>query len=312
MKRRNREIPETFAIRANGKVLLSGEYLVLHGASALAIPTSRGSTLKVSPDSGNEIKWLTRQNGLEVLQASLSTDGSLIGSGNSAMASRISSIFKAILKLRKEEKFRPSAFISDLEFSMNWGLGSSSTLIYSLASWAGLDAFELLELTFGGSGYDVACAGASNPILFRLEDGRAIYSEVPFNPPFEEMLHFVYLNKKVSSAQSVTEYIYLKNSNIVKEIRRIDEISEAMVKCGNCLDFSTLVQEHEAILSMVLKRPCIADEIFTGCPGVLKSLGAWGGDFILFIGHARDLDYFRQKGYPTIISYKDMICRKLH
>jgi hypothetical protein len=53
-----------------------------------------------------------------------------------------------------------------LEFDRSWGLGSSSTLISNIALWANINPYLLLEQSFGGSGYDVACAQANGPLLY--------------------------------------------------------------------------------------------------------------------------------------------------
>ena len=41
--------------------------------------------------------------------------------------------------------------------------------------------------------------------------------------------------------------------------------------------------------------------------GTLKSLGAWGGDFILATGNKDTSQYFIDKGYATILKYSDMV-----
>ena len=43
--------------RANGKLLLSGEYLVLHGALALAVPLKKGQTLDVYSGKPGFLQW---------------------------------------------------------------------------------------------------------------------------------------------------------------------------------------------------------------------------------------------------------------
>ena len=43
--------------------------------------------------------------------------------------------------------------------------------------------------------------------------------------------------------------------------------------------------------------------------GEIKSLGAWGGDFILASG-INSPSYFESKGYKTIVKFDDMIYRK--
>ncbi|TEB41124.1 GHMP kinase, partial [Flavobacterium circumlabens] len=54
---------------------------------------------------------------------------------------------------------------TQLTFPKNWGLGTSSTLLNNIAQWAKIDAFTLLKNSFGGSGYDIACAQNNTPII---------------------------------------------------------------------------------------------------------------------------------------------------
>jgi hypothetical protein len=51
----------------------------------------------------------------------------------------------------------------------------------------------------------------------------------------------------------------------------------------------------------------VKEALFPDFKGVLKSLGAWGGDFILAISKENPKDYFASKGYETIIPYSEMI-----
>ena len=71
--------------------------------------------------------------------------------------------------------------------------------------------------------------------------------------------------------------------------------------------FETLIFRHEEILSKLINLPTIKSTIFSDYSGAIKSLGAWGGDFILVTGSPNDMNYFKEKGYQTIIAYCDMI-----
>ena len=92
---------------------------------------------------------------------------------SSDIALRLVQILEAIQRLNPAH-FKADeglSISSTLEFPENWGLGSSSTLITNLAAWAKVDPFKLLELTFGGSGFDIACAQQDSAILYQLEKG---------------------------------------------------------------------------------------------------------------------------------------------
>ena len=42
---------------SNGKLLISGEYLILEGAQALAMPVKHGQCLKIEESSSSKIIW---------------------------------------------------------------------------------------------------------------------------------------------------------------------------------------------------------------------------------------------------------------
>ena len=68
-----------------------------------------------------------------------------------------------------------------------------------------------------------------------------------------------------------------------------------------------LLKEHESILSLILNEQTIQERLFSDFTGQTKSLGAWGGDFILASGDDSTIDYFNLKGYHTVIPYSSMI-----
>ena len=198
---------------SHGKLLMSCEYAVLDGAKALALPTKLGQRLYVSKTYTNNIYWksLDYQNKLwfETTLSIPNFKPSLIN----PITKRLSQCFVAIQKLQPKlfENQEGIEFISYLEFPQNWGLGSSSTLINNLAKWAKVDAYKLLAATFGGSGYDIACAQHSSPITFQKKLKSLKIEKVVFNPPFKEQLFFVHLNQKQDSRKAIANYKAIKN-----------------------------------------------------------------------------------------------------
>ena len=51
----------------------------------------------------------------------------------------------------------------------------------------------------------------------------------------------------------------------------------------------------------------IQERLFADFNGQIKSLGAWGGDFILASGDRQTPSFFEDKGFKTVIAYKDFI-----
>jgi hypothetical protein len=51
----------------------------------------------------------------------------------------------------------------------------------------------------------------------------------------------------------------------------------------------------------------VKERLFDDYFGAVKSLGAWGGDFVLATGDKTTPAYFKKKGYSTVLTYKEMI-----
>ncbi|HEU4496266.1 MAG TPA: GYDIA family GHMP kinase [Flavobacterium sp.] len=299
------------AFYSNGKLLVTGEYLVLDGAVALALPTKMGQDLTVEEGTGRELQW-----------KSFDHDGSIWFSGTIAYESilqkehfatdRIKDTLAAILHeasrmnpklLEDTQGFKIS---TSLTFPRLWGLGTSSTLINNIAQWFGIDAFELLKNSFGGSGYDIANAQNSTPILYRLENKKPIVVSAPFNPSFSEQLYFVYLNKKQDSSRAIASYRE-KQKNISGAVAAIDAATHAILAAADLETFQEAMLEHERIMSAVLGIKTVQQALFPDFAGCIKSLGAWGGDFILAASKEDPADYFKSRGFGTILHYREMI-----
>ena len=161
------------------------------------------------------------------------------------------------------------------------------------------------SFSFGGSGYDIACSLAKGPIIYETKNN--IYNEINFDPPFKEKLFFVYLNKKQNSKIEVDRF---KNIKVDKEtIKSINSITEIISKTKNYDEFNFLIKKHEKIISNLINKTCVKNLKFKDFKGEIKSLGAWGGDFILASG-INSPSYFESKGYKTIVKFDDMIYRK--
>lgn len=296
---------------SHGKLLITGEYLVLDGAKALALPTIYGQDLSVKKNISKNLLWKSFDHKGEVwFQTEL--DSNLLTCHKDQESVEIE---QKLIQILKEAKKLNPLFLTDdqgyrietkLEFNRNWGLGTSSTLINNIASWAGIDAFELLQGSMGGSGYDIACAQNNQPIIYRLEKGLPQVNVAKFNPPFKENLFFVFLNQKQNSREGITRYKALPRIS-KKLFSEIDLITEEMILCKELNHFGELMAEHEKIISSIIKLEPIQKTLFKDYFGQIKSLGAWGGDFILASGNETTPDYFAQKGFKTVIPYREMI-----
>jgi len=307
---------------SHGKLLLTGEYAVLDGAMALAVPTKFGQSLIVDPIKNSKIIWKSFDEKGEIwFEDSFSIDEIASASlkPRNDISLRLLQILKAVKKLNP--KFLSSKkglkITTKLEFPKNWGLGTSSTLINNIANWAKVDAFELLELTFGGSGYDIACAQHDSAITYQInkvkmlrqaqhDNKKKFINNITFNPEFSDNLFFIHLNKKQDSRKGIAQYETSKK-DVSTSIEEVNKITHRIINCISLNEFESLITSHEAIISKLIKQIPIKEQLFSDYNGAIKSLGAWGGDFILATGNEDDMCYFKNKGYNTIINFNDMV-----
>ena len=298
---------------SNGKLLLSGEYVVLDGANALAVPTKFGQDLVVTEGSNSQVKWISKDS-----------DGSIWFEGtidfaeitNKNYISKTENVENLLLDILRQayllnpdyiEKSRGYNIETNLTFPKYWGLGTSSTLINNVAQWLNVDAFTLLENSFGGSGYDIASAQNDTAILYQLEDGKPLVTKINFNPDFADNLYFVYLNKKQSSKGAITSYYNNKPVDLSNIIAEINSITQEMLTAVSLTEMEIAMQKHENLISNILMMQTVQEMNFSDYEGVVKSLGAWGGDFVLATSRENPSEYFISKGFPTILTYKEMI-----
>jgi mevalonate kinase len=305
----------TLEFFSRGKLLITGEYFILDGAYGLALPTQLGQKMKVEIQNADSwsLEWKSYDvNNDRWLQLDLSKEKFLSEwNSESVEEETLFNILKSALQLNPN-------FLSDtkqykvsthLEFPNNWGLGSSSTLINNVAQWAKVNAFELLKLTFGGSGYDVAVAQADAPILFHREAENPLFEKVNFNPSFKEQLYFVHLEKKQNSREGISHYQQVKE-NKKPAIKAVSEISKKLLAASALEDFEKLLTEHENIVTDLLQLKKVKEIFFSDYWGIVKSLGAWGGDFVLATSAKTEketIEYFQSKRFKTIIPYREII-----
>lgn len=299
--------------RSNGKLLLTAEYLVLDGARALALPTKLGQSLTVEKIDQPHIHWKSFDVNSDLWFEHVYPKN-LFSTKLSDHQSVISKRLKELLISSKQlnEKFLTTNggfnVSTNLEFPNNWGLGSSSTLVNNIAQWAKVDPYQLLKNTFGGSGYDIACANSNHPISYCIQslDGTICATSIAFNPCFKEELFFIHLNKKQDSREGI-EYYKTRRQNLSSFITDVNSISDHMVHCKNLTEFEALLMKHESLMSKLLNLPTVKSSLFNDYPRAIKSLGAWGGDFVLATGSSTSMNYFHDKGYNTVVPYKEMI-----
>ncbi|MFA9370951.1 MAG: GYDIA family GHMP kinase [Labilibaculum antarcticum] len=296
---------------SNAKFLLTGEYLVLHGALALAIPLKYGQVLEVFESEETDLEWLAYEKGKLWLKFSIS-DQEIETQTNEGETEKD---FVCFL-LNKAKKLNPSflnlsrlKIRTEMDFDRSWGLGSSSTLINNVAQWAEVNPYDLHSLVSNGSGFDIACANYCKPILFRRYGSHPLIYPVVFPEKFMSQLYFVYLGKKQKSRDSV--HAFLNDSTCEQEkLDELTQLSKDMLSAKNSQEFDKVIKLHEFLVSEMLGQECVKEKLFPDFEGSIKSLGAWGGDFVMVRSDLSTKEihsYFYRAGLRTIFSWKEMI-----
>lgn len=297
---------------SNGKLLITGEYLVLDGARAFALPTKFGQDLIVETGSNQEIQWKSYNFDDHLWYEDTISFSEIINN----IDSKIETVKSTLINILHEAYLLNPDFINQgegykisthLTFPKNWGLGTSSTLLNNIAQWTKIDAFTLLKNSFGGSGYDIACAQNDTPIIYRLEQSLPVVETVAFHPDFTKNIFFVYLNKKQNSKAAISAYYNNKNHDLEQNIIDNNKITNTILNAKTLKEFAFAIEKHEIHLSNILEIQTIKEIAFPDFNGVVKSLGAWGGDFVMVVSKENPKDYFISKGYETILAYNEMI-----
>ncbi len=311
---------EIYHTIAHGKLLLTGEYFVLDAVPALAVPTRLGQSLQVLPapaGAGHDLSWRAYtvddepwfQGDFNRAAWSDFSAQTQVQTGDTG--ARICQLLSVAENLRPgcTDSINGLEVITRLGFDRHWGLGSSSTLVAGVAGWLQVNPYALLQGTFGGSGYDLACAVADGPIIYTRNGTTPAITSLNWQPTWLQQTCFVYRNQKQDSRAGIRAYRERKISAAAKS--EIGELTVALTDPSLHLRAAAqIVQDHEKIVAETLGLRPVQEELFPDFPGQLKSLGAWGGDFCWALSEEpaeKVRAYFNERGYETVITYASMV-----
>lgn len=299
------EIKRIEEFSAHGKLLIFGEYVVLDACQALSWPTRFGQTLKVVSSSSETfgVEWISVDwTGKRWFKAYMDEYFVSAATSDLIISDRLEALMKGIRQLKPElddDKNLESLEVQS-NYPLEWGLGSSATLVSLLAQWAGVDPMELFFLTQKGSGYDVATASSEGPILYTLQSEKN-YKVEPIQLSVQDYpgLCFLFLGNKQSSAEGINHY--QKTVSNRKELaQEMNTMLQAFYANPTRALLMETMRKSEELLSKHLNLKKVKDKYFPDFPGEIKSLGAWGGDFVMVLPDDPQFDsvqYFVSKGY---------------
>ena len=293
------------SFHSNGKLLISGEYLVLDGALSLALPCKFGQSLNFTEDSNGNLEWISKDmNDTIWFTANFEAKTlKVLKTSNYNTVKWVKKILEFCNKNSLTNKSLQGKIECKLDFPNNWGLGSSSTLLNNLASLYEINPYDLHFSTTNGSGYDIACAGSNSALTYQVIENIPQVKKMDWSPVFKDEILFIFLKKKQKSNLEVKRFKELKKDPDL--ISRISSITKEIIYSKTIEEFEHLLDEHEAITGQYIQSETVKSKYFSDYEGSVKSLGAWGGDFVL--ATRKNKNYFLDKGFDTILSFSEII-----
>jgi mevalonate kinase len=312
---------------SRGKLLITGEYAILSGSTGLAVPLRKGQWLEwTGKEEAHTLEWVTMVKGRSWFTAVFTGSGYTTLTASDHKKSRLISnlLVRASVLSAKGQLY--GRIETRMDFDPAWGLGSSSSLISNIAWLFDIDPFILHFAVSKGSGYDIACARSDTPLLYRLDlvpghsvnRGRfsgsfphpvPVFEPVDFSPVFRDRLFFAWTGNKQDSARQVNKFLSADPADN-KYIDDVSRITTGITRAENLQDFNLLLHEHDRIISLLLDEKPVIDTLFKGFPGYVKSLGAWGGDFVMISWNDSPDELMRllkQKGIGIVFPYSELI-----
>lgn len=305
------QAPEpVFLTSSPGKVMLSGEYFVLWGAAALAFPSIQRQHLAIYDLSEQAFhRWTTSAGSSEIFSCLIDKKSlkAFDIRGSEGSAQFIENLLQAARSLNPEIFETNLHFQTRLDFSPQWGLGSSSSLIVNISRFTQTDPWTLHRMVSQGSGYDIACALHEKPLLFSHPENPRINFPL-INYPFTDSLYFLPLGIKKDSSRAVSETAHLRPSTAL--IEEASQISYALTWTRSLKEFSDFLKIYVHLVKRGIGLKESLPAQLAGFNGIIKPLGAWGGDLALVVSEEDPnqlRNWFASRGFPELIKWQEII-----
>ncbi len=295
---------------SNGKILLTGEYAVMFGAKSLAFPLVYGQEMIVEDIDDKILFWdAFSEEGPWFKARYLLPDLIIDETNDTNKAIFLQKILRKLFLLNDKLKGSGYYIRTKVNFKVNWGFGTSSTLINNLALWAGTDPFKFYYSISKGSGYDIACASGHSPIVFQRNGSIPQIRRVKFQKKYTGNIFLVYSGKKKATEKHIQQFLRRPN-DFQEVIRKVSELTGQIVRSEDVDEFIRLISYHEEIIGRFIQKKPVQYVLFPGFKGAIKSLGAWGGDFYLAVstyGENYVHNYFEQLGHSLILPFNKTV-----
>jgi mevalonate kinase len=273
---------------APGKILLAGEYAVLLGLNAHAVPVKKGQWLEYFEFKTPENQQDTLYYKAIDIQGTAWMNAQCLLTTRTWVGGETPDVLQQVFDAIPETFWKPGfsyRLETRLEFSRDSGLGSSSTFTALMSHCFQLEPQRLQERLFQGSGYDVAIATVQKPLTFWRNDQGAHFKSWKLPPENTQDWTILFLGNKVNSRSS--------SANIIESLRQIiaepfyllqfEKVLHIIETAESANALEAALEMYQLLLSQLLnmETPYQHFQLKPVKKGLCKWLGAWGGDMLL-------------------------------
>jgi mevalonate kinase len=294
---------------SHGKLILLGEYAVLHGSNAVCLPLTTGQDLFYSFYKTRDIHWKWSYNNQIISSLVMDNQSCDLKTKDSGNYDWVKELFRLIREQNPQFLMEQGGELHFINyFPIEWGLGSSSATISSICRLAGVNPYIVNQALMGGSGADIASTSMDQWFLYRKKMPLPKITKIQDDYLFRNLTCFVYSGKKQQTASHLKEVGIIKSSGFI-EVNEVNHLAERFVSVNDINELYEIISKHELLISKFVTMEPIGKQ-YPDFKGMVKSLGAWGGDFFMAVsteGAEYIKEFFIMKGYNNVFTWNELV-----
>ena len=272
----------------------------------MVAPTIFGQKFTFSENLNDDILWLAKDINGTFLEKKFSIESISNPDNIRAEDALLKTLANAYQLSNNKKKLQGFNVESTLNYDRNFGLGSSASFLRLVADIFDCNPFSLRMNGWNGSGFDIAATTQNQLFTYSIEGDLPKVETAIFNNKLTENIFFIYTNKKQNTRDSI-QRIKLNDTEKADFVAKANALTVDFQSCSSNFELIMLMEEHEELVSFYTGYNKIKVQ-FTDFQGGIKSLGAWGGDFIMATGEKEYIySYFKTKGLDKIYSWNEII-----
>ena len=90
------------------------------------------------------------------------------------------------------------------------------------------------------------------------------------------------------------------------QIEEINALTLAFINASTLESIESVIREHEQLIGAHLGLLTVSEQLFKGYDGAVKSLGGWGGDFVLVTRYSKNQQWLNENGFKHTLPLRTL------